>query len=232
MPRIIKAIAIWLVLIAPASAQITLLGTGDSGNGSVTPVPFYTQDGSFETGSNGSTASATMNVGTASASRIIIVGISSSSFPVPTGVTVNSVACTLDAAVVGSGIASCPGASYGSGNQTVTVTWSASGFFTRGFTVWSAFNMTSTTVIQHVANNSSSTSSLAVTAKDFLFAAVSSSNGGAPSFANSSELPANNQTLLTNNLYTADFNLQSSNATFALAPTVPNLSSFSGATYH
>ena len=174
--------------------------------------------------------SASLNVGTAAANRIIVVaGASQGSAAIGT-VTVNSVSCTIDATFGSSFVASCPGSSFGSGTQTIVATWASGSFQARGFSVWVASNMTSTTVVQHVAQNTSAT--LGVTANDFMFAAVNVSGASVPWTGGTTQSPSNTQTINASTNFSADWTIASTNASFTLNPNAANQNSFAAATYH
>jgi hypothetical protein len=237
--RTLQGISIVVLCLWLAGAQayaagcgMLLCGAGSSGGGGGGGGASYSLAGSIGSTGSGGNVSGALNVGTAAANRVIVVASATQANGTMTAVTVNGVSCTVDTTVgnaVGSvGVASCPGASYGSGSQTIAVTWSAGSFNGRGFSAWVCSNMTSTTVQGHNSAGGASSTTVAVTAGDFLFAANPAS---APSWASSTQSPSNTQSNIgTAAVSTADWTIASTNASFSVA--VNNGNSVGAAGYH
>ena len=179
---------------------------------------------------SGAAVSSSIAIGTAAANRIIVIAGGSSGGVAISTVTLNSTSCTIDVSSASSFVASCPGSTYGSGSQTAVVTWASGSFNQRGFSAWAATGMSSTTV-SHIASGSGSSTTINVAASDFMFLGVSVGNG-TPTYSGNTQAPSNTQSIIASFVFSADWSVVSTNASFTIGPTAPNQSSYAAATYH
>jgi len=180
---------------------------------------------------SGDTISTTMNIGTAAASRTIVIVGTSQNTPTLASATINGVSCTKDVSIVQTGIFSCPGVSYGSGTQTITVTWTGSGFLFRSIGVYELSNLASTTVV-HTASGTTSAATISVANHDLMFSVNSATNPTAATYSTSSVAPSNSGLLWANVGGYADWLIASTNASFSVNPFVTGQNNFAVATYH
>lgn len=233
-----RALALVLALVVgPASAQMTLTGAGSGSKGAAAAPSFINAGGASDPGNTGASVSGSINIGTASSNRIVVVAATYNSAVLASTVTVGGVSCTADVNINSVAIYSCPGASYGSGSQTVSVTWASGNFIIRGFTVWVLSNCTSSTVVNTANNPSGQTAvSINVAAKDLMFSAAQLNNDPTiASYATSSVAPTDTGSIMASgNFYGsyADWLIASSNATFSVTPDTSSTLAFAVATYH
>jgi hypothetical protein len=161
--------------------------------------PFYVRAGNFGGTDNGSGVTAfTSDIGTATATRVILIATFQRNAAALTSVTVNGVGAT---AILTGGFETSmqfwqlTGAAAGSGNQTVTLNGVSS--VETLSQVWYMDNLNSTTV-KHTALTDGAatpcTTNINITAGDFLFAFLGR-NAPTPSWSGSTDAPANTGTL-------------------------------------
>lgn len=177
--------------------------------------PAYVFRGSNNTNSSSATQSASIDIGTAAADRLVIVFVDSQNAPTVTSVVVNGVTLTQRAfdntnatAGIFDGIVSA-----GNGAQTVTVTWSVGGFLDRDFCVWTATGLT-TGFITATANPGD-TATTSVQSGDLVFAGART--GVIGDWSTSDEAPFSIHTLGTNGT-AADWTISSTDASFVVRP--------------
>jgi hypothetical protein len=177
----------------------------------------YVYRGSNSTTAAGNPHTASIDIGTASADRVVHVGIAAQNAQTPTSVTVNGVTLTQDVLNVTSPTAGWYSGvvASGSGSQTVTVNYPAGTFTLRNMYVLTSTGLSSTTKKQS-ASASGASISINVTAGDFLFA-VGYRTGGIANYTSSTEAPdgTNNADATTRE---ADWVVNSTNATFFVTP--------------
>jgi hypothetical protein len=164
-----------------------------------------------------------MDIGTAAADRLVIVGAASgNSASAISGVTVNGVSLTqaVSDQVGGGGSELWSGlVTTGSGSQTVVVTWASGAYLQRGMMVWTAEGLASNTAKATSANQAS----LAVDASDFLFTMVVGDFGTSsspPSLAAYTQPPTEHTTTSTDFGFTGgDETVASTNASFGTTGT-------------
>jgi hypothetical protein len=184
---------------------------------------------------NNATRTYSINIGTASADRLVVVGVGAAN-AAPTAVTVAGVTMTADV-VAGAGPAAGMYSALvtsGSGAQNVVVT--GMGAFTEcGVSVWTCTGLSSN-LVKHTGsiNGSNGVFSINVTAADFLFATCEGASASA-SYASSTQAPTAAHVVDTFGPFisSADWiSIASTNAAFSVNPTTANSASPSaGATY-
>lgn len=176
--------------------------------------PAYVFRGSGTDSSGNSNATFSIDIGPASADRLLIVASAVGTSTTITSVVVNGVTLTPDITAVNafrvginSGLVTA-----GSGAQNVVITWAAASFFEKSAFVWTATGLASNVVKQTTSGITSG--NINVTAGDFLFA-VSRSVVGFPDFATSTETPDGTRTVgsLTTS---ADWTVDATNAAFSV----------------
>lgn len=186
-----------------------------------------------ETATNNHTAS--IDIGTASADRLIVVGFAArAGIGGAPSVTVNGVALTVDAYTEASypaGIASGLVTS-GSGPQTVVVNWTAANSGQpRMMSVWVLTGLSSNLVKQSTTWITSGAGSISVTAGDFVFAASMIQNI-APDYSGSTQAPSavrNDTTYPVSG--SADWIIAATNASFSVSSSAATNSGNAAATY-
>lgn len=180
--------------------------------------PAYTfRNTNFTSGST-SAQTASIDIGTASADRLVIVAIQYQNTPVVTSVTANSVTLNLDIAkttnpssAIYSGLVTT-----GSGPQNIVVNYVSAGFTARGLAVWTATGLSST-VVKNTASSANQNMSINITAGDFLFA--STYIVGAASYSSSTDAPTATHTSDATNL-SGDWTTVTTSATFTIGTLV------------
>ncbi len=174
----------------------------------------YTYRGSGSNTVGGSVATFSIDIGTASADRLVIVGSTVDNATTITSVVVNGVTLTADITAVNSyrvGIHSGVVAA-GDGAQNVVITWASASFQEKSAFVWTAIGLASN-VKKQTANGTTS-ATINVTVDDFLFG-VSRGVGSLPDFATSTEAPDGTRQVASVNR-SADWAVNATNATFSV----------------
>lgn len=211
---------LWLPGIAPYYSV-------PAGGGS----PAYVFRNSLTASGSGAVLTGAIDIGTASADRLIVVGTSCQNNVLMTSVVVNGVTLTQNAYV-------SPGPSAGifsglvtsgSGSQTVTITFASGSFLTRSCVLWTVTGLSSNT-----AKNTATASGVnpntiggsGVTAGDLLFAADAVATGTTTSFAGSTETQAGQRQVGSgpNSLGAADWTVVSTSASFSITDGVASSS--------
>lgn len=218
----IRALALWACMGAPAFAQVGMgvlpFGGAVAASGPP-PSASYTHKGQFsDNGGGGATLNFTCDVGSATVTRVILVGASNQGTGANdfTAVSVNGVALTKITAASSSvahgesfwyGV----GTSFGSGSQTLALT--GGNFQFRGAEVWIMDGLSSTSP-KNTAVAAGGAPTISVTAGDFLFVTGFTPNAGS-NYSSSTETPANNyDNIAVANQAAADWTILSTNASF------------------
>jgi hypothetical protein len=179
--------------------------------------PSYVSAGVImDAASGNSTISANLDIGTASASRVILIAATRANGPF-SSVTVNGVSCTSVTADTAGDTAfwACAGAAPGSGTQTISLMGGI--FENRAAQVWVLSNLTSTAA-QQTANSGGATSdhiSISVTAADFLFAVANFANGST-TYSGSTQTPSNVYNNISVVQMAADWAIAATNPSFTI----------------
>lgn len=179
----------------------------------------YVFRGSFFDNPPATSISSSIDIGTASADRLVIVGCCDQNAHALTSVVVNGVTLNIDIDnTAGGGAAIASGlVPSGSGSQTVTVTWAGSGFEERFFTVWTATGLSSN-VVKHTAAGIDPIS-IAVDAGDFLFS-LSMAFSGAYDWDASTQAPTRTASIAGAGSgffqYNADWLIAATNPAFSI----------------
>ncbi len=193
----------WLPLVKPAGG-----------------APFYVKAGNIAVADGGTGSNSfTSAIGTATATRVILIGVVQGNSTAFTSITVNGVTATA----IFSGTSrpemqffQITGTAPGSGTQTVTLNGGA--FFVQIAQVWYMDNLNSTTVKQTAksSGNPPVTTNINITAGDFLFSIIGSGQTGF-SWSSSTDPVANSATLSngTTSIGNADWTTVSTNASWA-----------------
>lgn len=225
-------LAAWLALCGVANAQLSGGVGGFPGPGTAHTAaasPAYTYRGNGFSSASGSVTDFTIDIGTASSDRLIVVTAAYQGTNGITSIVVDpagaNVSLTQDAInASGNSVAMYSGlVTTGSGSVTIRLTLVSASFFNRGISVWALTGLSSNLKKQSAAAAISGAGSTAinVTAGDFLFCG-SYQTAGSPTFSGSTEAPANPAGLHTSNATNqfADQTIISTNASFAIAPGV------------
>ena len=187
----LAALLVAIVCVSTSLAQLSGGVGGFPGPGTAhtaTAGPTFTFRNSASTTAAGAAISTSVDIGTASADRLIIVSAMYGTTGVAvTSITVNGTSLTADengtlGVAIYSGLVTT-----GSGPQNVTVTWASGSFNNRGFALWTATGLNSNLVKQHT-NFSTISGTISVTAGDFMVGSFFSS-GGTSTWAGSTEAP-------------------------------------------
>ena len=178
--------------------------------------PAYTFRGTASDLTGTANPSYSIDIGTASADRLIIVGFICAGSAGAASVTVNGTGLTLAVSAAPAAVAEVwyGLVTSGSGTQTVQVN-GASNFFERDIIVWAATGLSSNVVKQTASDNG--TQNINVSASDFLFAINYTT--GTPSnfdYSSSTESPTGIHT--TAQSFGGDWTVISTNAAFSVAP--------------
>jgi hypothetical protein len=182
-----------------------------------------------DAGTSSSTVTFSCNTGTATATRVILVGTARQGSSQYSGVTVNGLALTLvtgtdshaaHATAFWAGV----GASFGSGSQTVILSGGA--FELRGAQVWTMDGLSSTS-----AKNASITTSITTAVGDFLFRA-DSTNSASESYSTSTEAPANTYNNSAGFQWGADWKIAATAGTFTVNIVPPTGNAQSTVSFH
>lgn len=187
----------------------------------VTP-PSYSYRSALSATGSGALLTGSVDIGTAAADRLVIVGFTCQNAPAITSVVVNG--ASLSNALTNTGAS--PGAylysglvTSGSGAQTVTITFATGTFLTRTGFVWIANGLSSNSP-KHVSTTPTNVTAatINVDAGDFLFAVTGVSSGTPNYTGNSTENPAAARQQLTGALsgYSGDWTVASTNASFSI----------------
>jgi hypothetical protein len=240
-----KLLTLWIALAAivctgwanvePAHATcISLTGAGKvcgapSGGGAA-----FTFQGSGSNGNNSATRTFSIDIGTASADRLVVVAVGSQSGP-PSGITAAGVSLTQDVVATNSQSVAIYSAlvTSGSGAQNVVVS-GVSAFNEVGVAVWVGTGLSSNTVKQtgFVQTGSNSAASINVTAGDFVVA-ITGGSGGNSSFSGSTEAATVRNVDTTGPFFTSAEWLPaaSTNGSFAASPTTGSTFGTAAASY-
>ena len=207
--------------ITSSSAQVVGVqkeGIFNPGSSAVVPPAYLYRGTAFEnTGFNTGTYS--VNIGTASSDRLVIVATAIGISTTITSVTVNGVTLNQDtfqnstwALGIFSGLVTA-----GSGAQTIIVTYVNGAFQNKDVFVWTATGLNSN-LVKHtmttILGNSPSSGSINVTSGDFLFV-IAKANSAATTFGTSTEAPhATNVDSEVSPDVAADWTIISTNAAF------------------
>lgn len=226
--------ALLTALVTTAGAQLSMTGVGPVSRGGAAAA--YTYKGSSDGGSGGvasDTVSYTIDIGTASADRLIVVATGIQGNHVLTGVTVAGTPLTIDVQNAGNQAAIASGLVIaGSGNQTVSCTWTGSGFNVRMIMVWAVTGLSSNTV-RATGSGATANTAISVTATDFLFSTAWNGTSGGSNFNASTQAPAASR-LLTDGTFaisSADWTIISTNASFNINAVATSLQAVAAATY-
>lgn len=175
----------------------------------------------------GDSITISVDIGTASADRLIVVGSGSQNTPSFTSMVANGITLNTDVNVAGtaSRITLSSGlVTSGSGAQNIVGTWASSGFFIRSLCVWTLTGLNSNLIKNSGSNTGSNgTASINVTAGDFMFAFASSGGVATPDFSTSTEAPVASHSVGVGIVMTgADWTIVSTNASFSVIGTNTN----------
>ncbi len=183
-------------------------------------APFYIKASNLAIQADGTGVSTFLsNIGTATATRVILIGAIQTAGTPLTSVTVNSITAT--AILTGTThtemqFFQITGTSPGSGSQTVTLNGGA--FLNQIAQVWYMDNLNSTTVKQtaKVNSNPPNTTNINITAGDFLFSIIGNGQTGF-SWSSSTDPVANSFTLSSGatSLGNADWTTATTSASWA-----------------
>lgn len=194
-------------------------GSGGAASGGAAAAYLYRGSGTDSGGTNDATFS--IDIGTASADRLVIVGCTVGNNTTITSVVVNGVTLTADISAVNAyRVAIYSGlVTTGSGAQNVVITWASASFQEKNAFVWTATGLASNLVKQTVSFTTSA-GSINVAAGDFLFA-VGRSVALFPDFATSTEAPDAARQIGLHSAG-ADWQVNATNAAFSVDPGVSN----------
>lgn len=152
-------------------------GTAAAGVPPVTPA--YTYRGEFTDSGASTVATYSVNIGTASADRLVIVAVAIQNAPVITSLVVNGVTLNQDVLIaVGADIGIFSGLVVaGSGAQNIVLTCVSAGFLERDIFVWTATGLSSNLVKNTMSYSANTNGTINITSGDFLFAVDQSSLG-------------------------------------------------------
>lgn len=191
--------------------------------------PAYTFRGTNFTNGSTSVQTASIDIGTASADRLVIVAIQYQNTPVVTSVTANAVTLNLDivkttnpSAAIYSGLVTS-----GSGPQNIVVNYVSAGFSNRGLTVWTATGLSSN-VVKNTASSANANISINITAGDFLFASTYQATATWNYSASTDTATATHTSDATN--FSGDWTTLTTSATYTIG-LLGNISSNVGASY-
>jgi hypothetical protein len=183
------------------------------------------------TSASGAVFSTSIDIGTASADRLVVVATATQNAVAVSTVVVHGVTLTADVnsaagAAIFSGLVTS-----GSGPQTVTVTWASGTFNMRGFSLWTVTGLSSNVVKQTGSGTTSAT--INVTAGDLMFSSAEFSSAGTASWSISTQVPAATHGMFVANPggTGADWTIASTNASFSVNPNIGNLNATVAATY-
>jgi hypothetical protein len=178
----------------------------------------YVYRGSNSTTTTANAHSASIDIGTAAADRVVHVGIACQNAQTPTSVVVNGVTLTQDVLNVTSPTAGWYSGvvASGSGSVTITVNYRAGAYTLRNMYVLTSTGLVSPTKKQSASLGSGSNISINVAPGDFLFA-VGYRTGGIANYTSSTEAPdgTNAADSLSRE---ADWVVNTKNETFAVIP--------------
>lgn len=175
----------------------------------------YLYRGSGTTSSGNNDATFSIDIGTASADRLVIVGCTVGNNTTITSVVVAGVTLTADISAVNnyrvaiySGVVNA-----GDGAQNVVITWASAAFQEKNAFVWTATGLASN-LKKQTTSYVGTTGSINVTAGDFMFV-VGRDTSTAPVWTTSTEAPAASRNVATLNTG-ADWTILATNAAFAI----------------
>jgi hypothetical protein len=207
-----------------------------AGAGGGAAAAAYSYRGSSDGSSGGvavDTVNYTIDIGTASADRLIVVATGVQGAKALTGLTVAGTPLTIDVQNAGQQSAIASGlVTSGSGSQTISATWTGSGFNVRKIMVWAVTGLQSNTV-RATGSGATANTSISVTATDFLFATTWNVAGTGSNFGASTESPAASRFLSdgTFTISSADWTILATNASFNINAVVTSLQAVAAATY-
>jgi len=188
--------------------------------------PSYSYRGNGTSSASGSVTDFTIDIGAASADRLIVASAAwqgangiTSIIVDPAGANVTLAQDAINAA--GNSAAIYSGlVTSGSGSVVVRLTLVSASFFIRGISVWALTGLSSN-IAKHTAAaavTGAASTPIDVTAGDLLFAG-SWNTAGSATYSGSTEAPAAVHSSNSNNQF-ADWTIASTNASFAIAPGV------------
>lgn len=192
---------------------------------SALPLPVVTYRGNGQAGGSGNTTDFTIDIGTASADRLIVVtaawqntnGITSIIVD-PAGANVTLTQDVINEA--GSSAAVYSGlVTSGSGSKTIRMTLVSGGFLNRGIAVWTITTLVSNTKKQSGSSAlSSGNFNISAQEGDVMFAALyNDPNGSTRTYSTSSEAPTALRTSHANNQF-AEWAITADNSSFNVTP--------------
>lgn len=194
-----------------------LAGTASLYAGVTLPTSFM---GSASTNITGAVlTSSTINIGTASADRLIVATLACQNSTTVTSITVNGTSLSAVVNTAGSVAIFAGLVTTGSGTVTITATWASGSFQLRGFAIYALKGLSSNTVKQTASLSASGPLTISVTAGDFMFAANESVNANA-NFSTSTQVPTANHSIFSSNPWgtASDWIIASTNASFSANP--------------
>ena len=189
-------------------------GASVGAGGSPPSAKTYTFRGSGSSTAGGSVATFSIDIGTASADRVVIAKSTVDTATTITSVVVNGVTLNPDVTAVNTyrvGIHSGL-VTTGDGAQNVVITWASASFQEKNAFVFTATGLSSNTVKQTA--NGVTSANINVTAGDFLFG-VARNVAGFPDFATSTEAPDATRQVGADNT-SADWTVDTTNAAFSV----------------
>lgn len=187
-------------------------------SGSLSGGAAYTyRDTQISNASATNVTSFTVDIGTASADRLVIVGAGKQNASVAVSVTVNGTNLVKDAENIGTQGSIWSGlVSAGSGAVPIVVTWVAGVFDSRGVVVWTATGLSSNTV-RTTGISDTHPALISVTNTDFLFAVslIAGTSGSTWSSSTVAPAAAHNANDGSFNMSGADWTIAATNASFS-----------------
>lgn len=180
----------------------------------------YTYRGAGTTSIGGSVGTYSIDIGTASADRLVIVGTTVGTATTISSVTVNGATLTADVSAVNTyrcGIHSGL-VTTGDGAVTVVVTWASASFQEKNAFLWTAIGLTSNAV--KLTANGLTAANITATVDDFIFS-VSRNVAGFPDFSGSTETPDGTRQVGASNA-SADWSVNATNAAFNVNAAAPS----------
>jgi hypothetical protein len=185
-------------------------------------VPAYSFRNTAVTSAAGAVLSTSIDIGPASGDRLVIVGTAEQGGNSVSSITVGSVSLSNVVPITGAGpnVEMWAGlVTLGSGPQTVTVTWAAGSFQSRGFSLWTANGLNSNSAKQTTSGTGGSGSTISVTAGDLMFA-IAATTGASSDWSTSTQAPSSLHSILASGLFYdgADWTIAATNASFGQNP--------------